>query len=353
MSGGLKFPTIRIGPKHVSPISEAISQVIEKYGFNFLVDKKNVEEKIIDNVKYYIIPVSGTIRFLIENDKSNERFLVSISLKKLFNVKVWFDRAKERYLFDGPSLLEVRERIANKLAEIIDRRYSFYLFQIEQVRDGIAESLFVKAQFNPIRRICEDLFVFNEVDVNKYKKRPKQLQLLIQANYLRRINGKCIPTEKFYYIMDKYRFKTYEDFASYVISDLILNYWTLLDQMKMYAYKPYLRLTVLYYKEADLFRKIAEETGYEEYSEILYKLKDKFIAEYIKQYGYRDKYKISNIRGFLDDLIRNDVFLEDVEDRLVFIYGDKDVLEKLGDAHIAEEFIKRQQEEFYVNVRPI
>ena len=41
MPGGLlKFPTIRIGTKYISPISEAIGQVIDRYGFNFVVDKK-------------------------------------------------------------------------------------------------------------------------------------------------------------------------------------------------------------------------------------------------------------------------------------------------------------------------
>ena len=76
--------------------------------------------------------------------------------------------------------------------------------------------------------------------------------------------------------------------------------------------------------------------------------------EYTKQYGYRDNYRKSNISGFLDDLILNRVFLEDIKDeKSTFIYGDKKVLEEISDARIAEEFIKSQREEFYVDVRPL
>jgi len=350
----LRFPKIKIGVRYTSPISEAIYQVISRYGFNFVVDRENVRKEKVNGCFIYTAPVSGTVRFLIENDRSNERIVVSIMLRKLFRVKVTYDLAKRKYLFEGPSISEVRERISNKLMEIIDKKYSFCLFQIEQIRKGISESLFVRTQFNPIRNICKDLFDKHIVEVDKYKNRIKQLELLIKANYLRKINGKCVPSEKFYDIVDKYNFETYQDFASYLISDLILNYWTLLDKMKMYAYKPYLRLTLLYYKEADIFRRIAEETDYRMHSDILYKLKDKFIDEYTKQYGYRDNYRKSNISGFLDDLVLNRVFLEDIEDeKSTFIYGDKKVLEEISDARIAEEFIKSQREEFYVNVRPL
>jgi len=338
---GVKFPSSNIGRKYVRITEVAMSFVLNRYGFNFFLDPEFGRPMEV-RTKHYKVPISAYVDLLIEDDLSNDKRLITFVLRNFLDVDVMYDYNKKRYIAKGPTYYTVRRLMQEKIIKWIDSQYERLFFQIDIAKERIAQAIFIQVQFNPIKNMCRDLIDKFYIDPSDYEKKEKQLDLLRVAGYITKTNGKFLPTAKVSKLIEKV--KDFEDFANYVIGDLVLNYSSELDKRKMYSYKPYIKLTTLYYEEADLFRRVPKE--YQKDDKILYKLKQKLIENYIERYGNISRYKEYNLNNFIDDLVDRHIFEE--KDR-VFIRGSEDILNEMEKRDLLES-IRR---ELHVQISPI
>lgn len=325
----VKFPEIKADLRPKTPYQAAMDFALKRYGYNFYLDENR--DQIIDKTDdCYLIKLSAKIYSPIKDDKTGKKKLIIISLKNFLEVLVTKDLIRKEYRVKGPHYKRVQKMIISKINEIMDKRYESFFFREESIKKRFANLIFVQSQFNPIKNICTNIFENKVIDSKIYSKKMSMLNLLIVSNYLKKRGGALYPTEKAYKFLEKS--SSPAEFSEFVIGDLVLNYQKELDKRYIFAYKPYLKLSSMYYEEADLFSFIPDDI-FEDYfkvekPEILTKLRDELVANYVKRYGRLSVYREDNLFNFIDDLIRVRIFEREPENyRLV--HGEEEIFRKM------------------------
>lgn len=317
------YPNIKEDFRPKDPLEAAARFVFDRYGYDFYFDFE--DPKMIQPIgeRKYKIRVSVKRPILVKNYKTGEikRFLLRI--RNVLELDV-YERGYKEYTVRGPGFPSVKSLIRRTIHEKIDKLYERLFLELESLKEKIAKPIFIQYQFNSIKNILQIVYQERQISPLQYQKKRNVLSLLQKAGYLNRDNGYLVATEKTNTLID--RFPRSRDFANYVMGDLILNYQEELDKRRFYIYKPYLKITVLYYKKAHLYSFNRKDLSEEE---ILRELKDSLISEYIYEYNVpKSIYKYYNLSTCIEHLVEYEILKED-EDNENLLFGYKNILKEL------------------------
>lgn len=318
-----KYPEIKVDLRPKDPLEAAARFVFDRYGYDFYFDIE--DEKLIQKIEpnRYKVKVSVKRPVIIENHKTNETKELIINVKDILELEIE-KRGACDFGVSGPYFNTVKALIRKTIHEEIDKVYERLFLEVESLKKKIAKPIFIRSQFNPIFNVLHRLYRERLIELEPYREKKGVIHLLRKAGYIDKRNGYYVAAEKANLLIDKFRKSS--EFANYVVGDLILNHQEELDKMRFYTYKPYLKMTVIYYRKAHLYTMNGSDFSDED---ILRELKKDLVMEYATEYNVAlNQYKYSNLMMCVNHLIEDEVFREEEEDEDL-LFGHREILSEL------------------------
>ncbi|MFO7966085.1 MAG: hypothetical protein R6U44_00605 [Archaeoglobaceae archaeon] len=320
-----EFPDVKEDLRPKDPLEAVSRHVFGRYGYDFYfdVDDSNVVQQMSES--YYMVKVSVKRPITIKNHKTDEEKRLTLTIKDALNIEVERRGPKDFKVVNSPRFVSVKPLIREIVNKQIDKLYENLFLGLEDLKTKIARPIFIRSQLNPVVNVSKTLFRERMIDPSEYQEKLKIIKLLSKAGYLDKKNGYYITSEEANRLIDK-KSKSRE-FAYYVIGDLILNYQDELDKLRFYTYKPYLKMTTIYYKKAHLYSLNGNQDISEE--DILRDLKYALVSDYVKEYNVSvSTYKNVNLTTCVEHLVEDKVIQEDSPDEDL-VYGYRNIIKEL------------------------